>query len=151
MDDSNKGLARPSGSGSREPSPAVSPASGFDPSREAGTLTGPQAAALRAFCSRTNSPWGYYASDLGVSGAACAALSRRGLLLGGLFAGDRTHAYRWTGKGAEVFRALSDSDGSPEGEKPQALSAQHDRAGPSGHRPTSSDADPISLLKDQQG
>jgi hypothetical protein len=81
----------------------------------AGSLSASQRAALIAFCSRVNSPWGYYATDLGVSGAACSALARKGCLTGGLFPGERMKAYRWTEKGAEVFAYLQAQGGVTEG------------------------------------
>lgn len=88
-----------------------------DVSRIAVGLSPAQRDALRAFCSRKNSPWGYYATDLGVTGAACSALERKGLLDGGLFPGDRMKSYRWTNRGNDVFHALprdSEAEASPE-------------------------------------
>lgn len=76
----------------------------------AGSLSDAQRAALIAFCARKNSPYGYYASDLGASGAACTALERKGLLMGGNFYGDPTRSYRWTALGAEVVALLHASD-----------------------------------------
>jgi hypothetical protein len=68
----------------------------------AGSLSEAQRAALAAFCTRRNSPYGYYASDLGVSGAACSALERKGLLMGSELFGSRTRSYRWTRLGETV-------------------------------------------------
>jgi hypothetical protein len=51
---------------------------------------------------------------------------------------ERNMFFKWEAH----FWQLSDSDGSPEGEKPQALSAQHDSAGPKGIAQTPASRNP---------
>lgn len=109
MDEDRMASARPSETGSRaSPKPASGLGrSGFDPAREAASLTPSQRASLVAFCGRVNSPYGYYATDVGANGSACASLARKGLLISGWFPHDRSCSYRWTEQGKQVADAIA--------------------------------------------
>jgi hypothetical protein len=116
--------------GSREPSPEGLGPAGFDPSRGAEL-----AARLRDFEEMAGS-WDEVSAAANV--VECALPSQMSAAIARLIAARRVMDATMRQVGLRLVRrplAGCDSDGSPKGEKPQALSAQHDSAGPQGHRP----------------
>lgn len=69
-------------------------------------LTAAQKRALIAIVDLGNSPWGWSAADLCVSGAAMKALRSKGLLMGGIFGNDRATRYRFEPLGLSVRQYL---------------------------------------------
>ncbi len=74
-------------------------------------LTEAQRQALCAICDLGNDPYGREAWMFAKSGAAPAALRRKGLLIGGRIYGSRTTSYRFTELGMEVRRHLQQERG----------------------------------------